>query len=166
MTGETADDADVLAVRANALIAGLGKSDGNDPATGLSAAELAGCVMRTLALPEIFALRPELVPEITVYAANEVEGGEQATFGIADALTIDPDGRPAIIVDWKSDVSPDTYILEHYRAQVRAYLEVTGAKQGLIVLMTTGQVLSVAPSDVTPVSVSYTHLTLPTKRIV
>jgi len=70
------------------------------------------------------------------------EGGT----GIADALTIDADGRPEVVVDWKSDVSPDQQTLEHYRAQVRAYLDMTGAERGLIVLMTSGTTIPVAPS--------------------
>ena len=34
-------------------------------------------------------------------------------------------------------------IIDHYRAQVRAYLDMTGANRGLIVLATTGMVISV-----------------------
>jgi hypothetical protein len=34
-------------------------------------------------------------------------------------------------------------MLEHYRAQVRAYLDITDAERGLIVLATTGRVISV-----------------------
>ena len=43
---------------------------------------------------------------------------------------------PVVVVDWKSDVNPDAQTLDHYRAQVRAYLDMTGAERGLIVLMT------------------------------
>ena len=39
--------------------------------------------------------------------------------------------------------------IEHYRAQVRAYLAMTGAERGLIVMMTTGQVIEVVPTPVT-----------------
>ncbi len=77
---------------------------------------------------------------------SAVDGVETATAGIADALTLAADGRPAVVVDWKSDVNPDAQTLDHYRAQVRAYLDMTGAERGLIVLMTTGAVISVAPS--------------------
>ena len=68
---------------------------------------------------------------------------EEATAGIADAITFGADGAPNIVVDWKSDVSPTSDVLEHYRAQVRAYLDMTGAERGLIVLLTTGTVISV-----------------------
>lgn len=54
-----------------------------------------------------------------------------------------------VIVDWKSDVAPKPATIEHYRAQVRAYLAMTGAKRGLIVMMTTGQVIEVVPTPVT-----------------
>jgi exodeoxyribonuclease-5 len=50
--------------------------------------------------------------------------------------------------DWKSDVNPDGKTLDHYRAQVRAYLDMTSAERGLIVLMTKGTVI-VSPSPQT-----------------
>ena len=60
LTGETADDAVSLTERARVLITAIGKPVVDDPAQGLSPAELAGCVARTLALPEIAELRPTL----------------------------------------------------------------------------------------------------------
>ena len=149
LTGETAATAAVLAERAGDLIRALGRSPVADPATGLSAEELAGCVVRTLALPEIAAVRPELLAEFPVYAARVVDGEEIATAGIADALTLTPESRPAVVVDWKSDVNPDPQTIDHYRAQVRAYLDMTGAERGMIVLMTAGAVITVSPSAVT-----------------
>ena len=41
---------------------------------------------------------------------GRIDGEETATAGIADALTLTAEGRPAVVVDWKSDVnarSPD-----------------------------------------------------------
>ena len=62
-----------------------------------------------------------------------------ATAGVADATSFDRRGpSPPVVVDWKSDVDPDAQTIDHYRAQVRAYLDMTGAERGLIVLMTTG----------------------------
>ena len=49
-----------------------------------------------------------------------------------------------MVVDWKSDVDPAPETLVHYRTQVRAYLDMTGAERGLIVLMTSGTVFPVA----------------------
>jgi hypothetical protein len=86
------------------------------------------------------------VPELAVYAAVDVAGVEQATVGIADATSFDNAGRPTVVIDWKSDVQPTAETLNHYRAQVRAYLDMTGADRGLIVLVTTGQVIAVTPT--------------------
>jgi exodeoxyribonuclease-5 len=146
LTGETPEAEAALTERAGDLIHALGQSPVADPATGLSAQELAACVIRTLALPDIAALRAGLLAEFPVYAAGSADGMETATAGVADALTVTPEGQPAVVVDWKSDVDPDPQTVDHYRAQVRAYLDMTGAKRGLIVLMTTGAVISVAPT--------------------
>jgi exodeoxyribonuclease-5 len=97
-------------------------------------------------LPDIAALRPDLLAEFPVYAAQADSGVETVTAGIADALTVGGNGRPVVVVDWKSDVSPDAQTLEHYKAQVRAYLDMTGAERGLIVLMTSGAVVQVLPT--------------------
>lgn len=146
LTGETDEATAALTERAGDLIRELGQSAVADPAAGLSAKELADCVGRTLALPEIAALRLGLLAEFPVYAARSDDGIETATAGIADALTFTAEGRPAVVVDWKSDVNPDAETLDHYRSQVRAYLDMTGAERGLIVLMTTGTVIGVSPS--------------------
>ena len=50
------------------------------------------------------------------------------------------------MIDWKSDVQPTAETLNHYRAQVRAYLEMTGTDRSLIVLVTIGQVIAVTPT--------------------
>lgn len=145
LTGETNEDVAALTERASGLIHTLGQSPIADPAAGLSPEELAGCVARTLALPGIAALRPGLLAEFPVYAADAEGREETATAGIVDALTLTTDGRPAIVVDWKSDVNADPQTLNHYRSQVRAYLDMTGAERGLIVLMTTAVVITVSP---------------------
>jgi exodeoxyribonuclease-5 len=146
LTGETDPASAALTERASELIRALGRSPVADPATGLSAEELAGCVIRTLARPEITALRPALLAEFPVFAARVDHGEETAAVGIADALTLTGEGRPGVVVDWKSDVKPDPQTLDHYRSQVRAYLDMTGADRGLIVLMTTGAIITVSPS--------------------
>ncbi|MDX2387800.1 AAA family ATPase [Sinorhizobium medicae] len=146
LTGETDDASAALARRAEELIRALGKVPVADPAAGLAPEELAGCVTRTLALPEIAALRPALLAEFPVYALRGEETDLAATAGIADALTVNAEGQPVVVIDWKSDVDPDPQTLDHYRAQVRTYLDMTGAEQGLIVLMTSATVISVSPS--------------------
>ena len=115
----------------------------DDPAQGLAPTEIAGCVLRALSLPQVAALRPGLVPEFAVYGSSEGDKYEEATAGIVDAAVFDPDGTPETVIDWKSDVDPSPETLEHYRAQIGVYLEVTGADRGLIVLVTNGMVVSV-----------------------
>jgi ATP-dependent exoDNAse (exonuclease V) beta subunit len=149
LTGETPETAAALTERAADHIRALGQSPVADPTTGLSPDELADCVVRTLALPDIAALRPGLLAELPVYSAQTADGVETATAGIADALTLTAEGHPAVVVDWKSDVTPTPGTLDHYRAQVRAYLDITGAERGLIVLMTSGTVIAVLPSSQT-----------------
>jgi exodeoxyribonuclease-5 len=143
LTGETAQDSAALIERARSLIMALGRPAVEDAAQGLSPAELAGCVTRTLALSEIAELRPILAPEFPVYASVLLDEVEQATAGIADAIGLGPDGKPQVVIDWKSDVQPAPEAINHYRAQVRAYLDMTGAARGLIVLVTTGEIIQV-----------------------
>lgn len=146
LTGEIDAAPLALAARAEDFIRALGKVPCPDPAAGLSAEEMAGCVTRTLALPEIAALRPSLHAEFPVYALRS-EGTELlAISGIADALGVNSEGVPVVVVDWKSDVNPDARTLDHYQSQVRAYLDMTGAELGLIVFMTNAMVLNVSPS--------------------
>lgn len=151
LTGETADDVSALTERARVLIIGIGKAVVDDPSQGLSPGELAGCVTRTLALPEIADLRPTLAPEFPVYASMVIDDVEQAKAGVSDAVSFGPDGQLQLVIDWKTDVQPTKEIIDHYRAQVRNYLDMTGAKRGLIVLVTSGVALAVAPTP-TPAS--------------
>ena len=143
LTGEVGDGADDLRRRATTLIAAFGRPECDDPARGLSAGELADCVGRTLALPEIAALRPRLVAEVSVYAATPDEAGEQVAAGVVDALAVGPNGTPEVVIDWKSDVAITPEALAQYCGQVRAYLRITGAQRGLIVLMSSRTVVTV-----------------------
>jgi exodeoxyribonuclease-5 len=92
-------------------------------------------------LPEIAAIRARLLPELPVYGVGEEDGVELATFGIVDALCIGEDGKPELVIDWKSDVAPSPAVSDHYRSQVRRYLEVTGIPRGLIVFVTSGSIV-------------------------
>ena len=47
------------------------------------------------------------------------------------------------MIDWKSDVDPTPETLDHYRAQVRAYLDITGAERGMVVFVTPGTTVPV-----------------------
>ena len=143
LTGETSETVPALVARAEALIRALGRPVEDDPALGLAAAELADCVARALSRPEVAALRPNLLPEFPLYASTLTEAGEEVTAGIADAIGFASDGTPQVVIDWKSDVDPTPETLEHYRAQIRAYLDMTGAERGFAVFVTSGIVVSV-----------------------
>lgn len=143
LTGETADDLAALTARAGDLVGALGREPGTDAAAGLSPDEMAGTAARTLAMPEIAALRPRLIAELPVYGIGEEDAVELATFGVVDALCVSADGTPELVIDWKSDVSPSASAANHYRQQVSRYLEVTGIPAGLVVFVSTGEVLQV-----------------------
>jgi len=142
LTGETGETEEALRVRAATLIHALSNSV-DDPTKDLVPAELASSVLRALAIPEIAALRPGLKPEFPVYSSVMKEEREEAMAGVADAIAFDPSGIPQVVVDWKSDVVPSAVTIEHYRAQVRAYLNMTEIDHGLIVLITSGTVIPV-----------------------
>jgi hypothetical protein len=132
--------------RATVHIRALGRPVVNDPTLGLSPVEIAGCITRTLEIPEIAALRPTLVPEFPVYSSTLAGGEENATAGIIDAIAFGLDGAPQVVVDWKSDVDSEPETIEQYRGQVRAYLDITGAVRGMIVLVSSGVVVPVSRS--------------------
>lgn len=89
-------------------------------------------------------MRPRLLPEFPVYASAWIDGQEQVTAGIADAIAPDADRTPAAVVGRRSNAAPPPGVIEHYRGRVRAQMEMTGAKRGLIVFATTG---AVAPAE-------------------
>ena len=101
-------------------------------------------VARTLGLPEIAAVRPRLVPELPVYGLSQSDDVDIATFGIVDALCIGTDGKPELVIDWKSDVNPNAAASDHYRSQVRRYLDVTGIARGIVVFVTSGTILQIS----------------------
>jgi hypothetical protein len=112
-----------------------------DSVLGISPNELAATVAKTLALRDVASLRPGLLPEFPIYDVSGVGSLEEVTNGVADAVSLSEDGTPLVVVDCKSDVSPSLDTIDHYRAQVAAYLAATGAAKGLIVLLaaTTGR---------------------------
>lgn len=140
LSSETSDDELALISRVKVLLGQLGLEDHDDAATGPSSAELASTVRRTLALPEIAALRPRLESEFWIYAGTERDNVVTLTAGIADAVAFDASGCLELVIDWKSDINPGVAVVEQYRAQVRDYLAATGAATGLIVFMTSGNI--------------------------
>lgn len=88
----------------------------------------------------LVALRPRLWPEFHVHGGN---GTDLAVGGIADAICFNSDCCAAVVVAWKSDVAPSAAMLAHNHSQVGSYVGMTGAARGLIVLVTSGEVIEV-----------------------
>jgi ATP-dependent exoDNAse (exonuclease V) beta subunit len=143
LTGETADLADALEIRARALLAQLAISEAARPEDGPHAPELAATTLRALAIPEIAACRSRLVPELTVFSAQADDDRTTYVGGVADALAYLPLGIIDLVIDWKTDVSPTIQQIDLYRAQMRDYLAATAASEGLLVFVTTGELVRV-----------------------
>ncbi|WP_035678816.1 UvrD-helicase domain-containing protein [Bradyrhizobium liaoningense] len=144
LTGEASDARTDLEKRAAELIRQMGHEPAADPKIGISAVELAATVLRTLALPDVVTLRPRLVPELPLFGSHTDEGSEVLLSGQVDAIAFDDAGAIDAVVDWKSDVDPDASSIGHYRQQIADYRKQTKAKRGLLVFMTTGQVVELA----------------------
>ena len=145
LTGETAERSSALQIRARALLAQLDVGEAARPEVGPHAPEIAAITLRALAIPEIAACRSRLAPEITVFSAQANPDCTIYVGGIVDALARQPDGSIDLVIDWKTDVDPTAPQIELYRGQVRDYLEATGAPEGLLVFVTTGQLIRVRP---------------------
>jgi ATP-dependent exoDNAse (exonuclease V) beta subunit len=145
LTGETADNAEALQIRARALLAQLGILEAARAEDGPHAPELATTTLRALAIPEIVACRSRLLPEMTVFSARADDDRTIYVGGIADAVACLPEGRVDLIIDWKTDVNPTTQQIDLYRDQMRDYLAATGAAEGLLVFVTSGQLVRVGP---------------------
>jgi ATP-dependent exoDNAse (exonuclease V) beta subunit len=144
LTGETADDTVSLTSRAAELAGMLGVAISDDASKGLSPVEVVASVRRALAVEAVAGMRQTLVPEFHVYASEVVDNKEHVRAGIVDAICFSTDGSAEAVVDWKSDVDPSAEVVDHYKSQVRAYLEMTGTPRGLIVFATTGAVYEVS----------------------
>jgi len=145
LTGETDEDTGALENRARTLLSELGVPEAKGTEDGPHPPEIAAAVRRGIHIPEVVALRPRLVAEITVFAADNV--GKDMTFvgGVADALALNEDTNIDVVIDWKSDVAPSAATVDIYREQVRDYLTVTGANLGILVFVTTGRIERVLP---------------------
>ncbi len=141
INGEVNADATELVVRSDQLLAALGL-----PELDIDAAEVAAAAWRAWTLPEVAALHGRLLAEVEV-AGNETDpdtpGGTIVWSGVADAVAVGEHGAAEVIIDWKSDRDPSPEAMAHYAAQVRAYLRLTGASSGLIVLATPGSAVPV-----------------------
>ena len=77
LTGETGEDTETLESRARTLLSELGVTEAGRAEDGPHAPELATSVRRALGIPEVAALRPRLLPEMTVFSADSVGRASQ-----------------------------------------------------------------------------------------
>lgn len=131
LTGELPETESDLTARAHALLSQLGIPAGP---TSPDPAEMSGVVLRALALEGVAEHRKELVPELAVYDSD----GDILTTGRADAVAFSG-GEPAVVFDWKSDVSPTEADRQAYAAQLLKYMTAIGAKRGAVVYLTLRQ---------------------------
>jgi hypothetical protein len=140
LTDEALNSKEAATGRADVLLSQLVNSV-NDEGPLPAPAEMAETALRALALPEIAALRPFLVPELALWAARDA----YFVAGRADALAI-RDGRIDVVVEWKSDINPTASVRAAYVGQSRDYLEATGAGRGALVFLTIGEVVWIEPA--------------------
>jgi hypothetical protein len=101
--------------------------------------EIAATGLRALALPEIAALRPSLVPEWPIYAMLADQPEPIALAGRIDAIAFEG-GHPSIVLDWKSDVAPSEQDMREHARHLSDYLSAASAPRGALVYMTLGVV--------------------------
>ncbi|URK86334.1 PD-(D/E)XK nuclease family protein (plasmid) [Rhizobium sp. RCAM05350] len=135
LTGELVDELTTTTARARLLLEQLAH-DTDDDRTRPDPNEMAAAALRTLSLPAIADLRPRLVPEMPVWAAD----GHILLAGRADALAISDQGIDTAI-DWKSDVNPTSAVRKAHAQQLRDYITATQANGGAVVYLTSGEII-------------------------
>ena len=143
LTGETPEQQEALENRARTLLLQLGLAEAPSPKEGPHAPELTATALRALAVPEIVACRARLLPEMTVFSAEDDDRSTTYVGGVADAVAYQPAGAIDLVIDWKTDVNPTAQQVQLYREQLRDYLTATGAPEGLLVFVTSGQLVRV-----------------------
>ncbi|WEX85812.1 UvrD-helicase domain-containing protein [Sinorhizobium garamanticum] len=144
-TGELPEGPSAFAARARVLMSEL-VIDAEGGAQAPDPDEIAATVLRTLALPEIAALRPNLVPEWPIYAVLSDRPEPTALTGRIDAMALQ-DGQPAVVLDWKSDVAPTEHDMRDHTIQLSDYLRATGAPRGAVIYMTNGVIRWITASS-------------------
>jgi len=86
------------------------------------------------------------VPEFPVYASALVGPVEQATAGVTDATSFAADGKPQVVIDWKSDVDPAAQTIEQLSRAGSETISGRWDENGLIVFVTSGTVVHVKAS--------------------
>ncbi len=99
--------------------------------------EMARTAVGTLKFADVAALRPHLVPEVSVWSSL---GDGKLIAGRADAVAVRGEERLAVL-DWKSDISPSGEDRSNHIAQLKDYVKTIGAPKGAIVYMSLGEVV-------------------------
>lgn len=134
LTGELEAPERLVASRAEELLVQL-LTDIDEKVTRPDPTEMARCALRALALPEVAEMRPFLLPEVAIWGSEE----GVLVAGRADALAI-REGRVEVAIDWKSDINPSSAVRNRYAAQLREYLQATGAKRGILAFLSLGEI--------------------------
>lgn len=132
-------EGDVIA-RAAELLAQLTVGEAVTGEARPDASEMGQTALRTLALPDIAAVRPSLMPEVAVWA----EEGDGLVAGRADALVV-RGGVVDVAFDWKSDVAVSPSTRSGHVRQLERYLSATGARRGALVYMSLGEIVWIEP---------------------
>jgi hypothetical protein len=66
---------------------------------------------------------------------------------LTSVLCCSATGTIDLVIDWKTDVNPTAQQIELYRGQLRDYLIATGSLEGILVFVTTGQIVRVNPAS-------------------
>jgi CRISPR-associated exonuclease Cas4 len=134
ITGELTGGIDAVRERSRRLLQEL---SAGTRTPGLVSNEVAQTAWRTWSLPELTQHKEGLVAEVPVY--GRIDGDDQRLVsGRADAVAYGS-GKPRIVFDWKSDVSPSATVHASYVNQIAQYARVLGAERGAIVYMSLGQ---------------------------
>jgi ATP-dependent exoDNAse (exonuclease V) beta subunit len=132
LTGELREDLVAFAQRARELI-GVLSIDWGEAASIPDSEEIAATAWRTLQLPDIAALRPQLVPELPVYAMLATPPNPTALAGRIDAVAVE-DSRASVVLDWKSDIAPTEEDVRIHRSSgsLRSGRPQGGSRPGLL----------------------------------
>lgn len=142
LTGELVHDLAIAEQRAADLMAQLMAVEANDGGSA-DPTECAAIALRARTLPGIADLWPHLHPEVPIYASDP-DGTLLA--GRADAIAV-VDGRPEVVLDWKSDLKPTAAEQAGYLGQLADYVRAFGAPRGALVYLTRREVVWLDAAD-------------------
>lgn len=138
LTGELEENnLNRVEARARDLLLELKSMEGATSAPDPDPGEMARTAAGTLKFADVAALRPHLVPEVSVWSSL---GDGKLIAGRADAVAVRGEERLAVL-DWKSDISPSGEDRSNHIAQLNDYVETVGAPKGAIVYMSLGEVV-------------------------